>query len=55
MFNFRHAQLEELGAITNMPVMSNNKYQLLHNGISKYMNELSWEDMELAGNLALLT
>lgn len=49
MFNFRHAQLEELGAITNMPVMSNNKYQLLHNGISKYMNELSWEDMELAG------
>ncbi|KAL4126281.1 hypothetical protein QTP88_010504 [Uroleucon formosanum] len=44
-----HAQLEELGAITNMPVMSNSKYQLLHNDISTYMNELSWEDMELAG------
>ena len=45
----RHAQLEELGAIINMPVMSNNKYQLLHNEIATYFNEISWEEIERAG------
>lgn len=32
-----------------MPVMSNSKYQLLHNDIAKYFDEVSWEEMELAG------
>lgn len=45
----RHAQLEEFGAVINMPVMSNNKYQLLHNEVASYMNEISWEEMEIAG------
>lgn len=45
----RHAQIEELGAILNMPVMSNVKYQLLHNEIATYFNEISWEEIELAG------
>lgn len=30
-----------------MPVMSNNKYQLLHNEIAKYFHEISWEEIEL--------
>lgn len=50
-FCIRHAQLEELGAIINMPVMSNNKYQLLHNEIATYFNEISWEEIELAGKV----
>lgn len=32
-----------------MSVMSNNKYQLLHNEVALYMNEISWEEMEIAG------
>ncbi|KAL4152676.1 hypothetical protein QTP88_000509 [Uroleucon formosanum] len=44
-----HAQIEELGATINMPVMSNNKYQLLHNEIATYFHEISWEEIELAG------
>jgi hypothetical protein len=32
-----------------MPVMSNNKYQLLHNEVASTMNDISWEEIELAG------
>jgi len=32
-----------------MPVMSNNKYQLLHNKIATYYNEIFWVEIELAG------
>lgn len=48
-FCIRHAQIEELGAIINMPVMSNSKYQLLHNELATHFNEISWEEIELAG------
>ncbi|KAL4141997.1 hypothetical protein QTP88_004529 [Uroleucon formosanum] len=44
-----HAQIEELGATINMPVMSNNKYQLLYNEIATYFHEIYWEEIELAG------
>jgi hypothetical protein len=43
----RYAQLEGFGAIINMPVMSNNKYQLLHNEVASTMNDISWKEMEL--------
>lgn len=32
-----------------MPVVSNNKYQSVHNEIATYFNEISWEEIELAG------
>lgn len=31
-----------------MPVMSNNKYQLLHNEVATYMHDISWEEIELS-------
>lgn len=32
-----------------MPVMSNKKYQLVHNNVAEYMKQISWEEMELVG------